>query len=259
VSQPSPAPDETAIAAREASGWLLVADTMPVSFVDGPGNRFTIFLQGCNFDCFNCHNASLIGASELATWQRVDDLVADIRRAAPFLSGVTVTGGEATLQLDGLIELFTAIRADPSLRHLTTFVDSNGTLSEDGWARLAPVMDGAMIDIKAIDEDTHRRITGHGNAEVLASVRTLHALGRLHEVRLLVIEGLTDSDTELQAYAAFLRSVDPALPLRLLAYRHDGVRAKGRRWPETSRFVVEQVAERLRSHGLLDVRAPALV
>ena len=34
----------------------LITDTIAFSNVDGPGNRFVVFLQGCNFDCIACHN-----------------------------------------------------------------------------------------------------------------------------------------------------------------------------------------------------------
>ena len=37
-----------------------VADTITFSSVDGPGNRFVVFLQGCNFDCVACHNPQTI-------------------------------------------------------------------------------------------------------------------------------------------------------------------------------------------------------
>jgi pyruvate formate lyase activating enzyme len=33
-----------------------VADVIPFSWVDGPGNRFVVFTQGCPFDCLACHN-----------------------------------------------------------------------------------------------------------------------------------------------------------------------------------------------------------
>jgi len=39
----------------------LVNRILPFSAVDGPGNRFVIFLQGCNFNCISCHNPQTIG------------------------------------------------------------------------------------------------------------------------------------------------------------------------------------------------------
>jgi len=237
---------------------LLLARAMPASLVDGPGSRLTLFLQGCNLDCLNCHNPSLIGLSNSASWRTVDELIERVRQEAPFLRGVTVSGGEATLQLEGVIALFTAIKTDPELARLTTLVDSNGTLDTAGWQRLAPVMDGAMIDVKAVDPELHRRLTGSGNAAVLRSVRTLYDLDRLHEVRLLVIEGLTDTPDELTRYAGFLAEIDAAIPLRLMGYRHHGVRAKGRVWPETAPQTLDRVAATLRELGLTDVRIPSL-
>lgn len=237
---------------------LLLGGSEAVSLVDGPGARTTLFLQGCNLDCVNCHNAALINTARTAEWRSVADLVTELRTRAAFLSGVTVSGGEATLQLGGVHALFSAIKADPALAHLTTLVDSNGTLERAGWERLAPVMDGAMIDVKAVGEETHQRITGAGNAAVLRSVRVLHGLRRLVEVRLLVIEGLTDTAAELDAYAAFLADVDAGIPLRLMAYRHHGVRAKGLAWPETRPETIDRVAAHLTARGLTAVRVPSV-
>jgi len=236
---------------------LLVASVEPVSFVDGPGARLTVFLQGCNLDCVNCHNPSLIDAQGQAAWWEIDELLDLLRPRAGFLRGVTLSGGEATGQLDGVVALFTAIGEDPALAHLTRLVDTNGTLHPAGWQRLVPVMEGAMIDLKAIDDDTHRRLTGSGNAEVLRSIRLVHALGRLHELRLLVIEGITDQPDELTRYARFVAELDPAIPLRVLAFRHHGTRTKARHWPETSEASVARVVDALRAHGLREVRAPA--
>ena len=37
-----------------------LADVIPFSWVDGPGNRFVVFAQGCPFDCLACHNPETI-------------------------------------------------------------------------------------------------------------------------------------------------------------------------------------------------------
>lgn len=236
---------------------LLVAGVAPVSFVDGPGARLTVFLQGCNLDCVTCHNPSLIDADGSAEWWEIDALLELLRPRASFLRGVTVSGGEATGQLDGLVALFTAIGQAPGLGHLTRLVDTNGTLDPTGWERLAPVIQGAMIDLKAIDEATHRQLTGAGNAEVLRSIRVVHALGRLHEVRLLIIEGITDRPDDLERTARFVAELDPGIPLRVLAFRHHGTRTKARHWPETTTAACARVVDTLRAHGLREVRAPA--
>lgn len=236
---------------------LLVASVEPVSFVDGPGARLTVFLQGCNLDCVNCHNPSLIDAHGSAAWWEIDQLLDLLRPRAGFLRGVTLSGGEATGQLDGLVALLAAIGDDAELAHLTRLVDTNGTLDPAGWERLVPVMEGAMIDLKAIDEATHRRLTGAGNAEVLRSIRLVHARGRLHELRLLIIEGVNDQPDVLDRTARFVTELDADLPLRVLAFRHHGTRAKARHWPETSAATVARVVDTLRAHGLREVRAPA--
>lgn len=279
---------------------LEVAGVVQSSVVDGPGNRFVLFLQGCNFNCAACHNPTTIGRCDAcgtcidwcphqalslggpgqvvydpASCDRcrvcvsvcpidadptirlvaVDRLVEEIRPLAPFLSGVTVTGGEPTLQLAALIALFTAIKEDDELGHLTTLVDTNGSLARQGWERLLPVLDGAMIDLKAADNTTHQRLTGSGNEGVKASIRLLASRAKLAEVRLLVIEGVTDTDEELAGWGRFMRSVDPDVPVRLMAFRHAGTRPVAQQMPETSPEAMERVAERFHGLGLTAVSA----
>lgn len=264
----------------------LITDTITFSSVDGPGNRFVVFLQGCNFDCIACHNPytinvcnscgecvavcpsealgfSLTGelewnrdacggsdaciaacpwdATPKAVRRPVWEVLAEIRRAAPFLSGVTVSGGESTMQADFVRELFTAIKTDPVLSRLTCFVDSNGAAERRTWRSLLPVLDGVMVDLKCLDPDIHMAITGQPNDLVLESIRYLGAVDRLHEVRLLLIPGINDDPALLDRTASWLADIDPTLRIKLIGFRQHGVRPSSLR-------LVEPTPEQMQSY-----------
>jgi pyruvate formate lyase activating enzyme len=234
----------------------LLADVVPFSWVDGPGNRYVVFAQGCTFDCIACHNPSTIvrcSAESAPRRSTVRDLLAEIREVEPFLSGVTVSGGEATVQTRFVKALFWAIKQDPVLRRLTTFLDSNGDAPASVWKRLLPVMDGAMIDLKALDPVIHRRLTGRSNERVLASIRQLADGSRLHEVRLLVVPGFNDDPDQLRRTGEWLAGVDPGVRTVVIGFRAHGVRPAFRWIPEPSPEQLARHREVLVGAGLTDV------
>jgi len=237
----------------------LVADTIELSNVDGPGSRFVVFLQGCNFDCVACHNPQTIpGHAPIEGHhpQRltVDDLLVQIRRASPFIRGVTVSGGEATQQPAFIEALFTAIKADPATAHLTCLVDSNGACDLDTWDCLAPVMDGAMIDLKCLDSTIHEQMTGHPNQQVLASITHLHEIGRLHEVRLLLLAGINDDSDLVRRTAEWLSTIDREMQLELIGFRSHGARAQEPPLVEPKASALQEIADLMRQIAPFDIR-----
>ncbi len=234
----------------------LVADVVPFSWVDGPGNRFAIFLQGCGFDCLVCHNPQTIPTDSVhATRMTVADVLERLRDSVPYVSGITVSGGEATVQWEFVHELFAAVRADPQLCGLSTLVDSNGDAPPKVWHALAPVMDGAMIDLKALDPQTHVELTGRDNAVVLASIRLLADLDRLREVRLLLVPGRNDDDGVLDRTARWLAGIDPNISVRLNLFATHGVRSPARGWAVPTNADRERYEAILRRNGLAIVTA----
>ncbi|MEA3502168.1 MAG: YjjW family glycine radical enzyme activase [Actinomycetota bacterium] len=268
------------------------------STVDGPGNRFVIFVQGCNFNCVNCHNPYTIAdcnhcglcvqpcpetaltlepgptvvvdrvlctdcdvcievcpfdATPLSYEASVGELIGQIRDTAKFISGVTVSGGEATLQPDFLFDLFSAIKAAPDLAHLTTLVDTNGSAPLALWDKLAPVMDGAMVDLKALDEITHIKLTGAANGSVLESIRHLASIDRLSEVRLLIMPGYNDDGASIRNTTSWLHSVDPDMRIVVIGFRNHGVRPGLEYLTEADSESVELISERVREAGFNDV------
>ena len=277
---------------------LVVAGVVRSSVVDGPGHRYVLFLQGCNFDCLACHNPTTIGrcdacgvcidacsqnallsgsegtlvfdpvacddcgdclrvcpidADPTVRPVSIDEIVTDVAAVAPFLSGVTITGGEPTRQLRGLVRLLRRLGEDPRVSDLTRLIDTNGSLDPDGWEELLPHIEGAMVDLKAATPARHRRLTGHDNAAVVDSLRLLHRHGKLTEVRLLVIEGETDGEEELACWAEAVSSVGPDLPVRTMAFRRRGTRPVAHRWPDTSAETMDRVRTLLTSFGLTNV------
>ena len=236
-----------------------VADTISFSSVDGPGNRFVVFLQGCNFDCVACHNPQTIPGhapveGHHPVHRSVADLVNDIRRAAPFISGITVSGGEATQQPLFLRALFTAVRADPQLARLTCFVDSNGACGVSVWDELSDAgLDGAMIDLKCLDPAIHQQMTGQPNDQVLDSIRHLAAHGALYEVRLLLLAGVNDDPALLGRTGEWLAAVDPTMRLKVIGFRAHGARPHDPPLAEPTHEALEARAEVLRSTGDFDI------
>ena len=229
-----------------------VADVVPSSLVDGPGNRYVVFLQGCTFNCVACHNPHTIPVRGTPTsrWIEVDELVEEIAAAAPFLSGVTVSGGEATLQWEVVHELFERLALDRRTSRLTRLVDSNGDADPEVWEVLATSMHGAMVDLKALDPEVHVTLTGRGNDRVLASIADLSRRSRLHEVRLLVVPGVNDSTEQLVATARWLGALRPVPSVVVQGFRHDGTRPAARAWPEATPDDLARVVAALVDGGL---------
>ena len=225
----------------------LLADVVRFSWVDGPGNRYAMFLQGCNYSCTACHNPHTIPlATPRARVASVPEVLDDLRPVAHFLSGITVSGGEATLQPHFLRDLFAAVKRDATLHHLTTFIDSNGSAPLEVWDSLLPVTDGVMLDLKALDPAVHLQLTGAANDAVLASIRHISAMDKLYEVRLLLVPGINDSSEQLERTGAWLLALDPDMRVKLIAFRRHGARAAAHRWPEATQ------EQRQRWHDVLD-------
>jgi pyruvate-formate lyase-activating enzyme len=145
---------------------------------------------------------------------------------------------------------FKALAADAKLARLTRFVDSNGAAPARVWHELAPVMDGAMIDLKAFNNPTHLSMTGHSNHEVLASIRLLASLGKLAEVRLLLLPGINDQPEALARIGAWLYDVDPLMRLKIIGFRCHGVRPNELLRSEPDSRAMDEYAEIIRAQGL---------
>jgi YjjW family glycine radical enzyme activase len=182
-----------------------------------------------------------------------------IRKHRFFISGVTVSGGESTLQLPFIIELFKGIKQDPELRHLSCFIDSNGSLAVAGWQRILPFLDGAMIDLKAWQTETHQWLTGRDNHRVFKTLQYLVEHEKLYEVRLLHIPQKSDLDIEIVAIGRYLSTLPESGLIRLNAFQHHGVVGEALTWDMCSHHDIERLKSELRCYVSNPITVPTVL
>ncbi len=195
--------------------------------VDGPGIRFLIFLQGCPMRCQFCHNPDSWKAGMGEEWT-ADDLLDKAERFRSYWGdkgGITVSGGEALMQIDFLIELFEKAHQ----RDINTCLDTSAqpfTLKGDFFAkfeRLMKVTDTVLLDIKHIDEKEHRKLTRHSNRNILDCARYLSEIGVPVWIRHVLIPGITDKDEYLEQLKVFLKTLDNVERIDVLPYHTMGI------------------------------------
>ena len=195
--------------------------------VDGPGVRFVIFLQGCPMRCKYCHNPD---TWKVGTGQRrsAESLIRDYERNKEFYrrGGITVTGGEALLQIDFLLELFGLAR----IKGIHTCLDTSGITYKSGNTdynrkldELMELTDLVMLDIKHIDSDVHKDLTGHGNEGILSFARYLAKKKVPVWIRHVVVPGITDDKDSLSRLGNFIGTLPNVKALDVLPYHVMGV------------------------------------
>ncbi|MBW3695685.1 YjjW family glycine radical enzyme activase [Vibrio sp. T187] len=195
--------------------------------------------------CDKCIEVCEHKSSPKITSMSVSDVLELVRKHQFFLSGITISGGEATLQLPFIIDLFQAIKSDTDLAHLTCFIDSNGALSKQGWQRVEPYLDGAMIDLKSWQAETHQWLVGRDNHRVIESINYLASFGKLHEVRLLHIPGKSDLESEIDLVGQYLKGLPKSVQIRLNAFQHHGVQGQALDWPKCTEQQMTAFHDRL--------------
>ena len=234
-------------------GYIHSIESM--GLVDGPGIRTVVFFQGCRLRCRYCHNPDTwvlpkglslpdastrtSGASALSegvscpskhTGSQEITPEALLRQALRYRSywrgggGITVSGGEPLLQADFLCEFFQLAKE----QHIHTTLDTAGqpfTTAEPFFSRLTTLLehtDLVILDLKHIDPEKHRLLTGHSNESILSFARFLDQIHKPMWVRHVLVPGITDDPANLHGIRAFLDTLSNVEKLEVLPYHSMG-------------------------------------
>ena len=188
--------------------------------VDGPGIRFVVFTQGCPMRCQYCHNPD--------TWEfkdnnkvSTDEILAQYDGVKEFCAGgITVTGGEPMCQMDFVTELFKKAQA----KGINTALDTSGVMfkpdNKETVDELLKYTSVVLLDIKHIDDEEHKKLTGHSNKNIIAFAKYLSEIKKPMWVRHVVVPGITFKEEYLTRLGEFLGTLQNIAALDVLPY-HD--------------------------------------
>lgn len=189
--------------------------------VDGPGIRFVIFMQGCPLRCQYCHNPD--------TWQTdtnklmtVDEIMQKYNGVKEFVQsgGITVTGGEPLLQIDFVTELFKVAKA----HGIHTALDTSGiTFNQENTGNINNLLkytDLVLLDIKHIDDEEHKKLTGASNKNILAFAQYLSEKQIPVWIRHVVVKDITLNEKYLKELGKFLATLNNIKALDILPYHN---------------------------------------
>lgn len=187
--------------------------------VDGPGIRTVVFLNGCNLRCKYCHNPEMWCMQK--NNMTVDELVEKIIRNKPYFKrnngGVTFSGGEPLLQIDFLIEVCKKLKEENI--HIAVDTSGNGL---GKYAELFKYIDLVLLDIKHVNQEGYKEITGCNINKSLAFINKLNKTSIPVWIRQVVVPGIMDNDKYLNDLKQFIKTINKVERIDFLPYHKLG-------------------------------------
>ena len=201
------------------TGYINSIETL--GLVDGEGIRVVVFLQGCPLRCLFCHNPEtwIKGGKEVKS----NEIIDIVRKYRPFIElggGVTFSGGEPLFQSEFLLDLLKLSKK----AGINTCIDTSGTgYTKEYLDEILKYTDLVLLDIKAIDPDNYKRITGKSMdmfnyfKEKVAEHNT-----RLW-LRQVIVPGINDNEEYILKLKKYIKEFKNVEKVELLPYHTLGV------------------------------------
>ena len=154
----------------------------------------------------------------------VEDVLQEIEPYLPYYrragGGITVTGGEPTLQSHFVAQLFKACKERYGLH---TALDSSGFCDSSHMTELMAYTDLVLLDLKQMNNQKHIALTSQSNDRILAFAKWLSEHKKPVWIRHVLIPGVTDNKADLHALGEFMGVLTNIEKFELLPYHRMGV------------------------------------
>lgn len=136
--------------------------------------------------------------------------------------GVTFSGGEPFRQFEFLYELI----KEAKNRDLNVSIDTSGMTSWENIKKTSDYVDYYLYDLKMMDKEKHKKYTGVDNNQILNNLkeldRELNDKKGLIFLRLIIIEGINDTDEDINMILDFVKDFKNIKQFNLLPYHKMG-------------------------------------
>ena len=171
---------------------------------------------GCTEKCY-AEALEIIGRD-----MTVEEVLTEVLKDRPFYEtsggGMTLSGGEPLMQIDFTEALL--VRAKEESLHCC--IETSGFGPSEHVQRLRPYVDLFLYDVKAMDTERHRELTGVGNERILANLLRLHDDGAAVLVRLPLVPGLNDTAEHFDGVATLAKRLPHAVGFEIMPYHRLG-------------------------------------
>lgn len=245
--------------AQKCLGCGTCIDSCPASVFSLSGEESLLIDRERCDGCGECSRVCPNGALEyIGRYVSAEELLQEVIKDSAFYrrsgGGVTVGGGEPTLQIEFLTEFFKLCRQ----RGIHTSIETCGYFRWERFVHVLPYLSLIHMDLKHMDDDRHRELTGVSNRPIVENAIRIAERKPLI-FRVPVVPGCNDDEDNIKATAKFAASLGPnLLRIDLLPYHKMGSQTYSRlgltyTLEETEpllRSDMERLQEIVRSYGV---------
>ena len=181
-----------------------IKDIETMGSADGPGVRLVVFLAGCKLRCLYCHNPETWKMCDFKREISSEEVLKLYNKYKVYYGeegGVTFSGGEPLLQSEFVLE--------------TTGV-------ADDYDEVLKLVDLVILDVKAVDADEYKQITGRDISDFNKFLEKCQTYGKKLWLRQVVVPSVNDDEAhalKLKEFASSLKNVER---IELLPYHSMG-------------------------------------
>ena len=192
-----------------------ISEIETMGSADGPGVRLVLFMSGCKLRCAYCHNPEtwiMKNFKQKISSRQVLKLYKKYKGYYGESGGVTFSGGEPLLQPKFLLKTIKLLKKN----NIHVALDTSGVA--DNYLEILKLVDLVILDVKAIDEQEYKFITGREITEFNQFLEVCQNLNKKLWLRQVIVPNINDDEEHVLKLKEFANSLTNVERVELLPY-----------------------------------------